>query len=134
MTELLENPWVQRVGFVVGGLVVGILLEFVVIRRAHKLAEQTRFKWDDLLIGSLRGVGTIWLVAGGVYLALNVGPAGSSLLVNIDPERVLMVLVLGSVVIAGMRAVGGVVELLSGRARAVRSSHRRWSPTSLGSQ
>ena len=39
LTELLENPWIQRVGFVVGGLGVGIVLEFVVIRRAHKLAE-----------------------------------------------------------------------------------------------
>ena len=78
MTELLENPWVQRVGFVVGGLVVGIVLEFVVIRRAHKLAERTVsttciFKWDDLLIGSLRGVATTWSGAGGVYLALTGG-------------------------------------------------------------
>ena len=73
MTELLDNPWVQRLGFVFGGFVLGVLLEFVIIRRVHKLAERTRFKWDDMLIGSIRGVGTIWLVAGGLYLALNVG-------------------------------------------------------------
>ena len=67
MTELLDNPWVQRLGFVFGGFVLGVLLEFVIIRRIHKLAEQTRFKWDDMLIGSIRGVGTIWLnVARGV--------------------------------------------------------------------
>ena len=113
MTELLENPWVQRVGFVVGGLVVGILLEFVVIRRAHKLAEQTRFKWDDLLIGSLRGVATVWLGAGGVYLALNVGTQDPLLLSTM--RNVLMVVMIWSVVIAGMRLVGGVVEMLSGR-------------------
>ena len=110
MTELLENPWVQRLGFVLGGFVLGVVLEFVVIRRAHKLAERTRFKWDDLLIGSLRGVGTIWLVAGGVYLALNVGAADPRI-VNIV-EKALMVLVLGSVVVAVMRAVSGAVELL----------------------
>ena len=76
MTEFLENPWVQRLGFVLGGFVLGLLLELVIIRRAHKLAERTRFKWDEMIIGSLRGVGTIWLVAGGVYLALNVGTPG----------------------------------------------------------
>jgi small-conductance mechanosensitive channel len=114
MTELLENPWVQRVGFVVGGLVVGIVLEFVVIRRAHKLAERTRFKWDDLLIGSLRGVATTWVGAGGVYLALNVGTPDPLLLSTM--QSVLMVVVIGSVVIAGMRAVGGAVGMLSGRA------------------
>ena len=111
MTELLENPWVQRVGFVVGGLLVGIVLEFVVIRRAHKLAERSRFKWDDLLIGSVRGVATISFVAGGVYLALNVGTP-DPLLVNAI-RSALMVLVLGAVVIAAMRAVGGAVEMLS---------------------
>ena len=113
MTELLENPWVQRGGFVVGGLVVGILLEFVVIRRAHKLAEQTRFRWDDLLIGSLRGVATVWLGAGGVYLALNVGTPDPLLLSTM--RNVLMVVMIWSVVIAGMRLVGGAVEMLSGR-------------------
>ena len=113
MTELLENLWVQRVGFVVGGLVVGILLEFVIIRRAHKLAEQTRFKWDDLLIGSFRGVATIWLGAGGVYLALNVGTPDPLLLSTM--RNVLMVVMIWSVVIAGMRLVGGAVEVLSGR-------------------
>ena len=114
MTELLENPWVQRLGFVVGGLVVGIVLEFVVIRRAHKLAERTRFKWDDLLIGSLRGVATTWSGAGGVYLALNVGTPDPLLLSTM--QSVLMVVVIGSVVIAGTRAVGGAVEMVSARA------------------
>ena len=114
MTELLENPWVQRVGFVVGGLVVGIVLEFVVIQRAHKLAERTRFKWDDLLIGSLRGVATTWSGAGGVYLALNVGTPDPLLLSTM--QSVLMVVVIGSVVIAGTRAVGGAVEMVSARA------------------
>ena len=117
LTELLENPWIQRVGFVVGALVVGIVLEFVVIRRAHKLAERTRFKWDDLLISSLRGVATTWVGAGGVYLALNVGTPDPLLLSTM--QSVLMVVVIGSVVIAGMRAVGGAVEVVSGRAGGV---------------
>ena len=113
MIELLENLWIRRVGFLVGGLLAGIVLEFVVVRRAHKLAGRTRFKWDDLLIGSLRGVATIWLGAGGVYLALRVGTPDPRLVDTI--QRVLMVLVIGSVVIAGVRAVGGAVEMLSGR-------------------
>ena len=113
MTEFLENLWFQRVAFVAGGLLLGILLEFLVVRRAHKLAERTRFKWDDLLIGSLRGVATTWAGAGGVYLALNVGTADPRLVSVV--QSVLMVLVLGSVVIAGMRGVGGAVEMVSGR-------------------
>ncbi len=113
MTEILENLWIQRLGFVVGGLVLGFLMEFVVIRRAHKLAARSRFKWDDVLIGSVRGLATLGFGAGGVYLALNVG-ALDPLLVS-TTQRVLMVLVLGSVVIAATRAVGGAVEMVSDR-------------------
>jgi small-conductance mechanosensitive channel len=114
MTEFLGNLWIQRLGFVVGGLVLGVLMEFVVIRRVHKLAVRSRFKWDDVLIGSVRGLATLGFGAGGVYLALNVG-ALDPLLVS-TTQRVLMVLVLGSVVIAATRAVGGAVEMLSDRA------------------
>ena len=114
MTELLENLWVQRAAFLLGGLVLGVVLEFVVVRRIHKFAERTRFKWDDLLIGSFRGVATTLAGAGGVYLAVNVGSL-DPLLVSAT-QRVLMVVVLGSLVIAGMRTVGGAVEIASGRA------------------
>jgi small-conductance mechanosensitive channel len=114
MTEFLANLWVQRIGFVVGGLLLGFLVEVVVIRRAHKLAERSRFKWDDYLIGSIRGMATVSLGAGGIYLALNVGSLNPVWVATI--RSVLMVVVLGSVVIVGMRAVGGGVEMLSGRA------------------
>jgi small-conductance mechanosensitive channel len=114
MIELLASIWIQRIAFVVGGFVLGGVFESVIIRRARKLAESTRFEWDDLLVGSIRGVATLWFGAGGVYLALSVG--------DVDPivvsttQNVLMVFVLGSVVIATTRLVGGGVEMLSGRA------------------
>jgi small-conductance mechanosensitive channel len=114
MIELLGNLSIQRIGIVVGGLVLGVLFESVIIRRAHKLAERTRFKWDEVIIGSVRGVATLWWLAGGLYIALNVGTP-DPLVVSVA-RKVLMVLVLGSVVIAGMRVVGGVVEALSSRA------------------
>ncbi len=114
MTALLDNQWVQRVALMVGGLLLGIALEFVVVRRAHKLAERTRFKWDDVVVSSLRGVATAWSGAGGVYLALNVGTPDPLLVSTV--RSLLMVLVLGVAVIASMRAVGGGVEMLSGRA------------------
>ena len=114
MIDLLGNLSIQRLGIVVGGLVLGVLFESVIIRRARKLAERTPFKWDNLIIESIRGVATLWWLAGGLYIALNFGTP-DPLVVSVA-RKVLMVLVLGSVVIAGMRMVGGAVEMLSGRA------------------
>ena len=110
MAELLANLWIQRIGFVVGGLVLGGAFESVVIRRARKLAEGTRFRWDDLLLESVRGVATLWFGAGGVYLALNLGDVDPLVVSTI--RNVLMVLVFGSVVIAAMRR--DYIQLSSG--------------------
>ncbi len=114
MTELFDNVWVQRVGFAVGGLLCGVLVERIVVRRAHRLAQRTRFQWDDVFVEALRGVPTVWLGAGGVYLALSVGTLDPILVST--TRSVLLVLVIGAVVIAGMRAVGAAVEMVSGRA------------------
>ena len=120
MNDLLLSPWVQRIAFALGGIVLGYLVERLVVARAHKLAVSSRFRWDDLLVESLRGLPTVWLGSGGVYFALNVGPTAPVVMRSV--QGVLMVLVIGSVALAGMRLAGGAVEMLSTRTEgAIRS-------------
>ena len=114
MTEFFQIAWVQRTILVVGGALVGFLLERVVVERAHRIAQKTRFKWDDLLVESVRGVPTVWLSCLGIYLALSVGPLDPLLVSTV--MSVLTVVLIGSIAIAGMRAIGSAVEMLSGRA------------------
>ena len=95
MTDLLQLPWVQRVLFGAGGLLLGLLVERLVVVRARQFAERTRFKWDDLLVKSLQGLPTVFLGAGGVYLALTVGEVDPLLLSTV--RSILTVLVIGSV-------------------------------------
>ncbi|MGD8281995.1 MAG: mechanosensitive ion channel family protein [Gemmatimonadota bacterium] len=114
MIEFLESPWAQRVIFGLGGLTLGFLFEYVVVDYVHKLAERTRFKWDDLLLQSLKGLPTVWVAAAGFYLALGVG--------EVDPQiertgyTILTVVAMGAAVIALMRLVGGMVESFSNQA------------------
>ena len=61
MTDFLLTPWVQRVGFIAGGVVLGLLVERLVVMRARRFAERTRIKWDDLLMKSVQGLPTVWL-------------------------------------------------------------------------
>ena len=114
MTEFFQIAWVQRTILVVGGALVGFLLERVVVERAHRIAQKTSFKWDDLLVESVRGVPTVWLSCLGIYLALSVGPLDPLLVSTV--MSVLTVVLIGSIAIAGMRAIGSAVEMLSGRA------------------
>ncbi|HIF22652.1 MAG TPA: mechanosensitive ion channel family protein [Gemmatimonadetes bacterium] len=120
MTEFLEQAWVQRTAFIFSGLLAGFFLERIVVARARRIAEKTRIKWDDLIIESVHGVPTVWLACAGVYLALNVGTVDPLLATTIT--TILTVILIGSIAIAGMRAAGGAVETLSGRAEgAIRS-------------
>lgn len=120
MTEILSNEWVRRLTFALGGLLLGVLTEKLILQRARKLAKRTQVDWDDLVVDSIRGVPTIWLTAGGVYLALNVGTV-DPLVLNTLLSAITVVLI-GSVVVAGMRLAGGAVEMVSGQTRgAIRS-------------
>lgn len=111
MIEFLEQPWVQRLVYGFGGLLLGFLLERVVIDRVRGLAARTRFRWDDLLIKSLRGLPTIWLGAIGAYFALNVGGVDAG--VRDAAIDVLTIVSIGAAVVAGMRLAGGAAGMLS---------------------
>jgi small-conductance mechanosensitive channel len=118
MIEFIQLPWVQRVTFALGGIVLGLLVERLVVARVHRLAEATRFRWDDLLLKSLRGLPTIWLGTAGVYLALTVD--------GLEPEAwlttSLSIVLVVSLALAGMRLAGGAVELVSAQAMGAMQS------------
>ncbi len=120
MTEFLELAWVQRTLFVLGGLFLGLVLERIVVYRARRIALKTRFKWDDLIVNSLHGVAPILCLSGGIYLALSVGEIDPRILSTAN--TMLTVLVMGSIVVAGMRLAGGAVEMFSGASDAIQSS------------
>ncbi len=113
MIAFFESDIVQRATFLIGGLLLGLLTERVVLDRLRKLATKTEFKWDDLLADALRGIPTVWLTSGGVYLAVGVGEP-DDLVVSLV-NTILTVALIGSVVVSSMRAVGGAVEQVSAR-------------------
>jgi small-conductance mechanosensitive channel len=120
MIQFLELPWVQRLVFGLGGLILGFLFEYAVVDRIRRFAEKTRFKWDDLALKALRGVPTVWLGAGGVYLALGVGDPDPQIVTRM--VTFLTVVSLGAAVVAGVRLAGGTVEALSTEAAGTMGS------------
>lgn len=118
MIEFFRNPWVQRVVFAVGGVVLGFLVEHLLVSRVQRLVKVTRFRWDDLLLKSLRGLPTIWLAVAGLYLAFQVD--------GVEPggwlRAAIMIVLIGSVALGGMRLAGGAVEIVSSQAMGTAQS------------
>jgi len=110
--ELFANPWVQRVSYALGGLLVGLVLEGLVVARFRRIAATTAFQWDDLLLTSLRGLPTIWFAVAGVYFAVTAegGELGGPL------RTAIAIVLIGSVALAGMRFAGGAVAIMSAHA------------------
>jgi small-conductance mechanosensitive channel len=111
LLDFLAEPWAQALGYVLLGILLGFLIEKVLAVKVRRLAKATRYQWDDMVVGALRGLPTLWAALLGVYLATQVG-ALPSLLVRIVVDGV-MILAIGSVALAGMRLAGSSIEAFS---------------------
>jgi small-conductance mechanosensitive channel len=112
MTEFLRIPWVLATAYGAAGYLLGILVERLVVARIGRFTATTRYKWDDLLLTSIRGLPAVWLGAFGVYLGLTATG------VDMTPftRATFTIVLIGSVALAGMRFAGGAVAMVSGQA------------------
>jgi small-conductance mechanosensitive channel len=66
--SLIAAYW-RPAAFVLGGLVIGVIFERLVLRRLRRAAEHTSTRWDDAIVDSLRGAPILWCTAAGIWLA-----------------------------------------------------------------
>ncbi|HIF39427.1 MAG TPA: mechanosensitive ion channel family protein [Gemmatimonadetes bacterium] len=115
MIDFLSEPNFQRLAFLLGGLLLGVLVERVFFTQFQKFTKKTDFEWDDVIAHSFKGVLAVWFTAGGAYLALTVGdwdPLATAVIL-----KVLKVLFILPVIVAAMRGVRAVVEGVSDRSQ-----------------
>ncbi|MBD3218337.1 MAG: mechanosensitive ion channel [candidate division Zixibacteria bacterium] len=97
---------------VFGGLILGIILEIFIIRGLRRLAKNTKWEWDDVLIGSFKRAIVIWFFIIGLYLALEITLSFNEVVEN-TIQKVIIALLILSVTIIIARAASGFVKLYS---------------------
>jgi small-conductance mechanosensitive channel len=124
---MLTNPSIRPLlhyavplGIVVASLLLGLLLQRIVFRRLLRLAERSANRWDDALMGAMRGMLPIWALLAGGALALKAVAltAGTTALLH----RGVALLAIFSVVVFSSRLAVGLVTEAIGRFRAVPTS------------
>ena len=117
MTEFMDlHPWLQQILFVVGGILLGVLSEWLIHRVLRVLARRTQSSWDDLVVRALHPMPVVWWTAAGIW--------GAVLVRGVDPDvrRVasqgLMIVIVGTLSIVAGRLASGAVDQYAARSGA----------------
>lgn len=62
--------WLEPAGIVLGGLVAGTIIEFIVLTRLAQFAKRTTWQGDDVIIAALRRRFILWGLLLGVFVAV----------------------------------------------------------------
>jgi small-conductance mechanosensitive channel len=123
MTRFLANtPWVLQAGLILGGFLLGVVIELVLVRAFHTLAKRTQSTWDDLLVEGIHRMPVVWGTAAGLW--------GAMLVRGVDENtrtifgKILVVAIIASLTLVAMRWASGIVSRYtsSGGARLTSTS------------
>lgn len=99
----------------VGGFLVGIVAEKLILARLKRIATRTKWEWDELVINSLRWMPTLWFVIVGLRMAIRRMQVSPSFVSNFD--RAMVVFIIVSVTVILGRIVSGMVQIFAKRAK-----------------
>jgi small-conductance mechanosensitive channel len=108
---LKNTSLVLPLALVGAGLIVGLIFERIVLARLKKAAARTKWEGDEIIIGGLRGITTLWFVIAGVYGAMHTVPMSPSLLGAL--KKLLLAGIILSVTLVLAKISVGFVNLYS---------------------
>lgn len=59
--------WILPSALIVGGFLVGFIVEKIFVNKLKSAALRTKWKGDEIIISSIQGVTTLWFVLAGIY-------------------------------------------------------------------
>jgi small-conductance mechanosensitive channel len=99
--------WLRPVLFLLGGLVLGLIIERIILNRLRHLAGQTRSGADDVVVRALGNQPVFWAFLAGAYAATKTLAIPGHYLTLI--HQALIVIFLLSLTIVAARAASGLV-------------------------
>jgi len=112
-----ENLTVAAI--LVGSFLIGLVLQRCVLAYLRKLAQKTKWKWDDIVIESLGRMPLLWTICiGGYAVSLRASVTDHKEVIH----QVLIILTLVSVTVVVARLVGQFVRASSTQTKSTASS------------
>ena len=108
------------IAFIIGGLIIGIIVEKIILVKLKKFAMRTSWKGDELIIAAIRGVAIFWCALAGIYVALLNLPFQPNVL-SIIQKIILVAIILSATTVIAKIAVG-LIKLHSKKTAALPSA------------
>jgi small-conductance mechanosensitive channel len=107
--DLTLSHLFYSLGFILGGFVIGIIVEKVILSRLKRFAKRTSWEGDEIVINSIKGIAILWLGLAGIYVAFSNLPL-KPVIVTVM-EKVLLVVILFSATLVLSKIVVGFIGL-----------------------
>lgn len=105
--------WIVPFVLILGGLLIGLFVDKIVLGRLKKATARTRWNGDELVVTALAGMPMLWLTLLGIFVALQILPLTPTW--RNFAKTVLLVIAILSVTIIVAKVVGGLVGLYTRR-------------------
>ncbi len=105
------------VSLFIGGIVIGIIFEKIILGRLEKLAQRTKWEGDEIIIASLRRWVTFWFGLAGLYFAVLSFQISPSLAGHL--QKIVMILYIFSATVVLANIGVGFVNMYSRKAQGV---------------
>lgn len=108
------------IAFIIGGLVIGIIVEKIILVKLKKFAARTKWEGDELIIAAIRGMAILWCALAGIYAALLNLPFQPNVLTIVQKIILVAIIISATSVIA--KIVVGFINLHSKKTAALPSA------------
>jgi small-conductance mechanosensitive channel len=96
------NQFIIAFVCIVCGLVIGLIVERVILRRLKSISKKTDWKTDEIILRSLGVMPILWTTVAGIYIAMTAIPISATLYGRIEKALLVIVIFTITVVLARM--------------------------------
>ncbi len=103
------------VGIVIGGVLLGLIVQKVVLSRLIKITARTKWAGDEIIIQSLKGVIILWFLIASAHIALPYIPLTPHTLMVL--QKLLLALLIFSITLVIAKIASGFVQMYAARSK-----------------
>lgn len=108
LNDLATHKYFIPAAYVVGGFLVGWIIEKILVRKLNRLVQSSRFGFDDFVIRAFKRMGMLWFTLAGVYYAVE--ELGLKRKYTAPIDKILLILVILSVTVVLARISVGFIR------------------------